>query len=348
MWSFVPGLILTYQGISASMGEGSSPFRIAPAAWLVAAFAAVLGLGWLITTPATPLAAPMPLLHVLAASLPGIALVAMATRASAVRGATLRGLTWRQVTLAAAISMTVGTTLALYVESLGSFCGVVLLLVHNGAFAGVQNSDGFFRTVSDSRDILSRNEQFAANLITASLLAPIIEEFGKGLGVRFVMRRDTTRSQAFVLGACAGAGFGFLEAMLYGVASVQSSGPASWPAIMLVRAGSTSLHVVNTSLVGLAWWYAVNGHRPRRAWLLFGIAVLNHAAWNAFATALDSRILGLDTVSGHLLAVVSYIVIGVVAVGFVVAVPAIARYLRRGDRPPPLSAEMMAMTPWLG
>ncbi|MDE3094474.1 MAG: PrsW family intramembrane metalloprotease [Chloroflexota bacterium] len=348
MWSLVPGLILTYQGISASMGEGSSPFHIPRAAWIAAAFGAVLGLGWLITTRDVPAAAPMPPLHVLAAALPGIALVAMAARGSVLRGAPVRWLTWRQVLLAAAISMTVGVMLATYVESLGSFLGVVLLLVHNGAFASVQDSDGFFRTVQDSRFILTHNEQFFANLITASLLAPLIEELGKGLGVRFLLRRDTTRSQAFVLGAAAGAGFGFLEAMLYGVAGVQHGGPGGWAAIMLVRGGSTSLHVVNTGLVGLAWWYGVNGGRPRTGWLLFALAVFNHAAWNGFATAIDSRILGLDTLSGHALEVVAYVVVGIVSVAFVAAVPLIARRLRRADAVPPVSGPLASMAPWLG
>ncbi|MHB8516073.1 MAG: PrsW family glutamic-type intramembrane protease [Dehalococcoidia bacterium] len=348
MWSLAPGLILTYQGISASMGEGSSEFRIPRASWLMAIYGGTLGLGWLITTRGAPIAAPMPPLHVMAAALPGVALVAMAARGSVLRGAPVRWLSWRQVLLAAAISMTVGVTLALYVESLGSFLGVVLLLVHNGAFASVQDTDGFFRTVQDSRFILTHNEQFFANLITASLLAPLIEELGKGLGVRFLLRRDTTRSQAFVMGAAAGAGFGFLEAMLYGVAGVQQDGPGGWAAIMLVRGGSTSLHVVNTALVGLAWWYGVNGKRPRTGWLLFALAVFNHAAWNGFATAIDSRILGLDTLSGHALEVVAYVVVGVVSVAFVVAVPLIARRLRRADAVPPVSGPLAAMAPWLG
>ena len=48
---------------------------------------------------------------------------------------------------------------------------------------------------------LSDNEQFVAGLFTASVLAPLSEEFGKSLGVRFMMRPNSTRAQCFLLGA---------------------------------------------------------------------------------------------------------------------------------------------------
>jgi RsiW-degrading membrane proteinase PrsW (M82 family) len=347
MWSFVPGVILTYQGISASMGEASGEFRIPRPLYILAAFGVVVLAGWLFMRADPPVAAPMPLLHALAAALPGIAMVAMAARGAVFRGTAVRWLSWRQVMLAVAISMTVGVTLALYVESIGSFCGVVLLLVHNGAFASVHDTDEFFSTLSDSNVILTHNEQFFANLITASIFAPVIEEFGKGLGVRFTLRRDTTRAQAFVLGAAAGAGFGFLEGMLYGVAAVHQDGPGGWPAIMLIRGGSTSLHVANTALVGLGWWYIVH-NRAKTGWLLFALAVLNHAGWNAFATAIDSRILGLDTLSGHVLEVVAYVVVGVISGAFIAAIPIIGRRLQCADARPPASGALTELQPWLG
>ena len=116
--------------------------------------------------------------------------------------------------------MAVATTIAIYVESLGSLGGVLLLLVHNGAFANAQSQDDVNLIVRDADFILSRNEQFFAALITASVFAPLSEEFAKGLSVRFLLKRTMTRGQAFVLGAAAGAGFGFLEAMLYGLSGI--------------------------------------------------------------------------------------------------------------------------------
>ena len=347
MWSLVPGILLTYHGISASMGEGSGEFRPPIAAYGLAAWAAVLLLGWWVMSADDPLALPMPLLHTLAAGIPGITLVAMAARAGVRRGAPVRWLTWRQVTLAAAISMTVGVQIAIYIESIGSIGGVLLLLVHNGAFADAANYADANDIISNSRYILTRNEQFVANIITASLLAPISEEFGKGLGARLMMRRDCTRAQAFVLGAAAGAGFGFLEALLYGLAGVQRGHLDRWPLIMLVRGGSTTLHVFNTSLVGLGWWYWAVARRRRVAWALFAAAVASHALWNGFAVTLDSRILGIDTLSDQAIEWVAYAAVAVTSIAFAIAIPLIARRLR--DAPSPIAATpLAAMAPWLG
>jgi hypothetical protein len=331
MFSLVPGLILTYHGISASMGEASGQWRPPKASLVIFVYAAVLLMGGLNMAAVQPLAAPMPMLHALAAALPGITLVAFAARGSASTGKPVSGLTWRQVTLAGAVSMTIATTIAVYVEGLGSFGAVVLLLVHNGAFETARDSHDFWQIVGHSDVILTRNEQFFANLITAALVAPVIEELGKGLGARFMMRSTTTRSQAFVLGATAGAAFGFLEAMLYGVGGVHQSGPGTWWAIMLVRGGSTSLHVLNTGLVGLAWWYGSFGQAKRRASALFALAVALHALWNAFAIVLASKILGLDTVSHETLTVIAYVSVGALSVVFITAIPLIARRIRELD-----------------
>ncbi len=348
MWSLVPGVILTYQGISASFGEASSEFRLPRGIWIVALYIAVLALGALAMTRAVPVAWPVPFLHVTAAAMPGLALVAFAMRGGPLSGAPLRGLSWRQVTLAAAISMTVGVAVATYVEAIGSFLGVILLLVHSGAFASVKDTAQFWQVVRDSRTILSNHEQLVANLITASILAPMIEEFGKGLGVRFMLRPDTTRQQAFVLGAAAGAGFAFLEAMLYGLASVRQDGPASWGVIMLVRGASTSGHVFYTSLVGLGWWYAVRGGRPHYGAALFAAAVCSHAAWNGLATALYSKVLGLDALTNHAVEVIGYMSVALLGAAYAAAVPLIARRLARADRRQPVSRPITELAPWLG
>jgi len=346
MMSLVPGVILTYQGISASMGEGSGRFRAPFAAPVIVVYGAVLLAGQANMRMESPIALPMPLLHVLAAVLPGIALACMAARGGALRGHPVAGLTWRQVLLAAAISMTVATTIAIYVESIGAVFAVVLLLVHNGAFEFASNSADVFNVIDISALILTENEQFLAGFITAAILAPLSEEFGKSLSVRFMMRPATTRAQAFVLGAAAGAAFGFLESMLYGVSAI--SGDLSfWWAIMLIRGGSTSLHVICTGLAGVGWWYWSSAHRHRPALALFGLAVAIHAVWNGFFTLLDSRIFGLDTLSVSTLEVVAYIGVAAVSVAMIVAVPLIALRLREPAPPSAAGTPLESLTPWL-
>jgi hypothetical protein len=312
----------------------------------IAAFGIVLVVGHANMRMDSPLAAPMPPLHVLAAVIPGLTFAALAGRGSLLGGEPVRGLSWRQVTLAAAISMAVATAIASYVEGIGSFYAVVLLLVHNGAFEFAANSDGVFDIVRDADFILTDNEQFIAGLVTASILAPVSEEFGKSLGVRFMMQPHTTRAQCFLLGAFAGAAFGFLESMLYGFAAV-SEDLHFWWAIMLVRGGSTSLHVICTGLAGVGWWYWSRARRHRVALSLFGAAMLIHAAWNAFATVLDSRIFGLDTIDSTLLDVVAYAMIAAFSLAMIAAIPVIAVRLR--DPIAPVEGSPLArMAPWLG
>lgn len=346
MMSLVPGLILTYHCISASMGEGSSEFRAPIALFGAAAWAVVIVLGQANMSRDDPVAAYMPVLHVLAAALPGLTFAMLASRGSPFRGQRVRWLTWRQWTLAIAISMSVATMIAIYVESIGSVGAVVLLLVHNGAFEFASNWDGIRDVVRVSNFILTRNEQFVAGLITAAVVAPLVEEFGKSLAVRFMLRPISTRAQAFALGAAAGAGFGFIEAMLYGLAGIQDD-LGGWWLIMLLRGGSTSLHVMGTGLGGLAWWYWSVAKRPRLGWMLFGLAVFIHAAWNGAFTVIDSRIFGLETLSDRTLETIAYTTVAIISAAFIIAIPLVARRVRDALPPSVEGTDLATMSPWL-
>jgi RsiW-degrading membrane proteinase PrsW (M82 family) len=274
-----------------------------------------------------PLALPMPLLHALAAGLPGLGYAALAGRGSFLLGRPVGGLTWRQVTLAGALSIAVAASIAVYVESVGGAYTVVLLLVHNGAFEAAQNAGDVFDAIADADIILTEDEQFIAGLVTAAVLAPLAEEFAKSLAVRFTMTAGTTRAQAFFLGAVAGAAFGLLEAMLYGLAGVEDDA-GGWWSILLLRAGSTSLHALCSGLAGLAWWYwsLARGHRAAIA--LFSLAMALHALWNGVFTVIESRIFGLEALSDRTLEAIAYAIVAVAAAAMVLAIPLVARRLR--------------------
>jgi hypothetical protein len=347
VWFFVPGVLLTYHGISASMGEGSAQYRPPVAVLGVAVFAAVVLAGALNMTSGDAIAAPMPLLHVLAAGVPGVTYVALASRGSLFRGVPVRGLTWRQLTLAFALSMGVAAMIAMYVNSIAGACATVLLLAHNGTFHLVYEGSDFSYRLGHAKEILSHNEQWAANLIAIAVVPPLVEEFSKGLSARFMMRGNTTRSQAFALGAAAGAGFGFLEGLFYGAGGITDN-LGDWWIVMLVRGGSTSLHVFNTGLVGVAWWYWSVAKRPRTAAMLFGAAVAAHAVWNGLSVTLFSQILWLRTVDNRTLEIATYAMVAVLGTLFITAITLIARRLREPVPPPAAGTPLGAMAPWLG
>jgi RsiW-degrading membrane proteinase PrsW (M82 family) len=243
--------------------------------------------------------------------------------------------------------MSVGIAIALYVEGLGSFVAILLLLVHNGAFEFAANSNGVFDTLDAADFLLTENEQFAAGLIVAAVLAPVSEEFGKSLSVRFLMRATSTRAQCFLLGAAAGAAFGFLEAMLYGVSGIQQD-LGDWWQIMLIRGGSSSLHVICSGMAGVGWWHWSIARRHRPALALFGGAMLIHGAWNAFATVIDSRIFVLDTLSNDTLEMLAYTVIAAVSAAMILAIPLVARYLRDQPVAAVEGTPLAGMQAWLG
>lgn len=345
LWAAVPGLIFTYHLISERMGEASGEFRPPPVPLLVAAYAAVVALGGWNMLRDSPIAASMPVLHALAAALPGIALVAVAARGSWWRGHPTRLLTMRQVTVAVAFSMAVAASIAVYAESIGGLAAMVLIVAASGLPADAANVGDIFGFIEDADFYLSENEQFVANLVVAAVLAPVFEEIAKALGARALMDRFTTRSQAFVLGAAAGAGFGFLEALLYGL-GVIGEDLGDWWVIMLVRGGSTSGHVLWTGIAAIGWWHIMRGERHRLARALFAAAIAGHAAWNTFAVILDSRIFWIETLSDRTIEYIAYAGVGIEAAFILAAIPYIAARLRRAEAA--TSRGLGELSPWLG
>jgi hypothetical protein len=346
MWFLVPGVLLAYHGISASMGEGSGWFRPPLPVLFAVVYVAVLALGQWNMAQESPWAWPMPVLHTIAAAMPGLAMASVAARGALWGGSPVVGVSWRQVQVAMAITMTLAVWIALYIEGFGSLYALVLLMVHNGAFKFAADSADALDIFGDSNDYLGQWELYFANLITAALLAPLAEEFAKSLGPRIMMRANTTRAQMFMMGAYAGAAFGFLEALLYGVAGIADGNLDGWWSIMLIRGGSTSGHVLWTGIGALSWWYWSRAKRHDVAAALMGAAMFGHAFWNGFAVTIDSRIFGLDTLGDDAIEIVAIVVLGAVTALELVAVPVLARMLREPQPPTVEGTPLAGMSAW--
>ena len=123
-------------------------------------------------------------------------------------------------------------------------------------------------------------------LLVLSVVAPLVEEGLKPLGVVLIMRRLRSPAEAFLLGLAAGIGFNLVETVGY-----IGSGEADWISIAIQRIGAGLLHGLGAAMAAFGWYYLINGKGMPRRWLLgFGglaYAVLQHGIFNG------SNLLGL-------------------------------------------------------
>jgi RsiW-degrading membrane proteinase PrsW (M82 family) len=136
--------------------------------------------------------------------------------------------------------------------------------------------------------------------VDTALMAPIIEEFFKALGLTFLFSRIRNQYDGLILGFCCGVGFAVVENLLYFGATAltgfeEGLGGAilSWTFVIVVRsAKSTMSHGMGSAIIGYTIGYFKWGLRNgKQLWFLpvvgYVIAVGFHAAWNGFIVFLD-------------------------------------------------------------
>jgi len=113
-------------------------------------------------------------------------------------------------------------------------------------------------------------------LVFFSGFTPLIEETAKSAAIWMAFDRLDSPAQGFVIGALSGAGFGLFESLL---ASVTPD--AGWASTLLIRGGSTMMHIMTASLTG--WGIASFRARKSFGHLIGGysLAMLLHSTWNA-------------------------------------------------------------------
>jgi hypothetical protein len=174
-------------------------------------------------------------------------------------------------------------------------------------------------SLSNSNSDLGRTVQFLFLIVTVALLGPLIEEFSKGLGVRFLRSDRPSRYQAFIFGLASGAGFATVEAVEYGAGAL-SQNLNRWWDTMLLRGGSGSLHALASGIVGLAWYQVFQG-RKKRGLGLFLVAAGLHGAWNALNVLTIARIVPyFKDLSDRTLEIGLEVVLGLLAIGLIWAI----------------------------
>lgn len=131
-----------------------------------------------------------------------------------------------------------------------------------------------------------------ASAAGAVVVAPVVEETVKGLGVLLIFlvwrRSFDGPVDGLVYAAVVAAGFAFVENFLYFGAALQEPGTGAIATVFVMRAVmSPFAHVLFTAAMGLALGYASQA-RSRGAWALalpvgWLVAVGLHALWNGSA-----------------------------------------------------------------
>lgn len=117
------------------------------------------------------------------------------------------------------------------------------------------------------------------------VIAPLVEEFAKGLGVRGARRIIKEEEDGIIYGAAAGFGFAATENLLYEWAALQEGGEAAFIATAVVRAVTGNfLHATASGILGYGIGKMYREHRSVLTLIPFyATAVLLHAAFNLVA-----------------------------------------------------------------
>jgi protease PrsW len=127
------------------------------------------------------------------------------------------------------------------------------------------------------------NNPNLGSLILACVIAPLVEEFAKALGVFRVRRFITEIEDGIVYGAAAGLGFAATENLLYEGSALSTYGVNVFIASVVVRSLSSALlHASASSIFGLG---IARSSLQGKGWMLYYLgAVLMHSIFNLFAS----------------------------------------------------------------
>lgn len=120
--------------------------------------------------------------------------------------------------------------------------------------------------------------------VMAVLVAPVVEELSKALGLRLIRDRDPEPEDGYIYGGAVGLGFAATENTIYILSALATAGESTAIATALYRGVATvALHGAATALAGHGVWRARYGGQPW--WALWGIgaAIALHVGYNALS-----------------------------------------------------------------
>lgn len=131
-------------------------------------------------------------------------------------------------------------------------------------------------------DIFGQNPNLTS-LALAIVIAPVIEELTKSIGVFRLRRYMSEIEDGMIYGAAAGLGFAATENLLYEGSALLTSGTGAFIWTAVIRSLSSALlHASASAVVGLG---IAHSFREGKSWLpYYFVGVLMHGSFNLFAS----------------------------------------------------------------
>lgn len=274
------GGVLAYQAAS-SLGEvGSSVMSLPRWIWvapaMVGAFPALVALGQIEVNNPESLPWLFPITNVLIVSIPSVAIALVVAQRYLRFNAWAWPVSWREWSSAVIYGAIGATTVAAIINTLYLVFGAAFLINLKG------HGDAF--NVSDNLPTLPRAWGIAFDISVLSVVAPLNEEFWKGMLVAFFFFRKGGAARCFLWGVLAGAGFNILETFQNSLVIISPSEISAqqighdWWLFAIARAGTGAVHSAATGFSALGIYGLLRG-RGRLAPCYF-IGVLIHGSWN--------------------------------------------------------------------
>ncbi|HEX9925182.1 MAG TPA: PrsW family glutamic-type intramembrane protease, partial [Anaerolineae bacterium] len=247
------GGALAWHGRRAVRRESSDLLRL-PAFWLLLLFyLPIIIVGQILISLDLWPALTFPVFHILAAAIPPLAILAFAAR---MFKATLPR--WRDVILQLTSGIFLSTLIGFIAEIvLGALLFLAVALGAALTPIGLASLERLAENLQDP--FLIQNPDNLLSLIMSPpvlvtgaiivvVLAPLIEELIKPLGVYLMSYRRPSRAQVFLWGLASGAGFALAENLFNTIAGLDV-----WAVVMVFRLGGTAMHCLGSGLVALGW-----------------------------------------------------------------------------------------------
>lgn len=274
------GGVLVVQAASALGGTGSTALRLPAPRLLLAgipAMVAAIVLGHVIVSrPESNARWLFPLVNLLIVAVPSVTVASVV--AARYRRANLLSwpVSWREWTTGFIYGAIGATTMGGLVNT--------LYLAGMGEFLVERYGVDFGAPLIDSIRTLPRGWGLFFDISALSVVAPLNEEFWKGMIVAFFFFRRGRAARCFVWGVLAGAGFNLLETFGGSIGILDPDGVSEqqlndqWWLFATARTGTGLIHGFASGLSALGFYGLLN--RRWRYAAAYPLGVLTHASWN--------------------------------------------------------------------